>query len=109
GAESLASLNTGRRQRLRHGTMAGLELVLLLLAVSAALQVVARRLHVPHPTLLVVGGLLLALIPGLPRVEIEPDALFLIFVPPLLYWGARNISFRDFQEALGPIVRLAVV
>jgi len=89
--------------------MAGLELVLLLLAVSAALQVIAGRLRVPYPTLLVVGGLLLALIPGLPRVEIEPDALFLIFVPPLLYWGARNFSFRDFQESLGPIVRLAVV
>ncbi|HEU4643266.1 MAG TPA: Na+/H+ antiporter [Gemmatimonadaceae bacterium] len=89
--------------------MAGLELVLLLLAVAGALRVVAGRLAVPYPVLLVVGGLLLALVPGLPRITLEPDALFLIFVPPLLYWGARSLSFRDFRRALGPITRLAIL
>jgi CPA1 family monovalent cation:H+ antiporter len=89
--------------------MAGIELVLLLLAVSAALRIVARRLGVPHPVLLAIGGLLIALVPGLPRVEIDPDALFLIFVPPLLYWGARQLSFRDFRHELGPILRLAII
>lgn len=89
--------------------MSGIELVLLLLAVSAALRIVARRLGVPHPVLLAIGGLLIALVPGLPRVEIEPDALFLIFVPPLLYWGARQLSFRDFRHELGPILRLAII
>jgi CPA1 family monovalent cation:H+ antiporter len=89
--------------------MSGIELVLLLLAVSAVLRIVARRLGVPHPVLLAIGGLLIALLPGLPRVEIEPDALFLIFVPPLLYWGARQLSFRDFRHEIGPILRLAVI
>ncbi len=89
--------------------MSGIELVLLLLAVSAVLRIVARRLGAPHPVLLAIGGLLIAFVPGLPRVEIEPDALFLIFVPPLLYWGARQLSFRDFRHELGPILRLAIL
>jgi CPA1 family monovalent cation:H+ antiporter len=89
--------------------MSGIELVFFLLAVSAVLRIVARRLGVPHPVLLAIGGLLIALVPGLPRVEIEPDALFLIFVPPLLYWGARQLSLRDFRYELGPILRLAII
>lgn len=89
--------------------MAGIELVFLLLAVSAALQILARRIRVPHPVLLAVGGLLLALVPRLPRVEIAPDVLFLVFVPPLLYWGARTLSLRDFRHEIGPIIRLAVI
>lgn len=89
--------------------MAGLELVLLLLAVSVALRIVAERLTVPYSALLVVGGLLLALLPGLPRVELPPDVLFLVFVPPLLYWGAVGLPLRDFRRELGPITRLAVL
>jgi len=88
--------------------MTGIELVLLLLAVSAVLRIVAPRIGVPHPVLLAVGGLLLAFVPRLPRVQIAPDALFLIFVPPLLYWGARTLSLRDFRQEISAILRLAV-
>ena len=89
--------------------MAGLELVLLLLAVSAGLRIVADRLSLPYAAILVVGGLVLAFMPNLPRVELAPDVLFLIFVPPLLYWGAASFPLRDFRRELGPILRLAVV
>lgn len=89
--------------------MAGLELVLLLLAVSAGLRLIADRLTIPYAAILVVGGLLIAFIPGLPRVTLPPDVLFLIFVPPLLYWGAASFPLRDFRRQIGPIVRLAVV
>jgi Na+/H+ antiporter len=89
--------------------MAALELILLLLAVSAGLRVIAERLAVPYSALLVVGGLLLAFLPNLPRVELAPDVLFLIFIPPLLYWGAASFPLRDFRRELGPILRLAVV
>lgn len=44
-----------------------------------------------------------------PRVTLDPDVLFLIFVPPLLYSGAINFPFRDFRRELGPIIRLSVV
>ena len=85
--------------------MPGVELVVLLLAVSAALRLVARRLGVPHPVLLVLAGLALVFVPGLPRVEFDPETLFLLFVPPLLYWGALNTSLRDFRFHIWPIAR----
>lgn len=89
--------------------MAGLELILLLLAVSAGLRLVAERLTIPYAAILVVGGLLLALVPGLPRVTLDPDVLFLIFVPPLLYAGAIAFPFREFRREFGPIIRLSVL
>jgi monovalent cation/hydrogen antiporter len=85
--------------------MQGVELVVILLAVSAALRLVARRLGVPHPVLLVLAGLALVFVPGLPRVEFDPDTLFLVFVPPLLYWGALTSSLRDFRTQFWPIAR----
>lgn len=89
--------------------MTGLELVLLLLAVAAGLRIVAERLKIPNATVLVVGGLLLAFIPGLPRITLPPDVLFLVFVPPLLYAGAIAFPLRDIRRELGAIVRLSVV
>src|SRR6476469_365964 len=89
--------------------MAGLELVLLLLAVSAGLRLVAERLTVPYAAVLVVGGLLLALVPGLPQVTLPPDVLFLVFIPPLLYAGAISFPLRDFHREIGPILRLSVI
>src|SRR5919205_585558 len=89
--------------------MIGLEVVLTLLAVSAALQVAARRWRLPHPLLLVLGGAALALVPGLPRVNLDPGVVFLVFVPPLLYWTAFTTSLREFKRELWPIVRLGVV
>lgn len=88
--------------------MAALELVLVLLAAVAALALLADKLEIPLPALLVVGGILLALVPGLPRPSLDPDAIFLIFVPPLLYWTALNTSWRDFRENLRSITLLSV-
>jgi Na+/H+ antiporter len=89
--------------------LTGLELVLLLLAVSAGLRLVAERLSVPYAAVLVVGGLLLAFVPALPEVTLPPEVLFLVFIPPLLYSGAINYPLRDFRREMGPIVRLSVV
>ena len=89
--------------------MAALELILLLLAVSAVLRLVAERLMVPYAAILVVGGLLLAFVPGLPRVTLPPDVLFLVFIPPLLYAGSINFPLREIRRQIGPIVRLSVV
>lgn len=89
--------------------MAALELVLLLLALAAGLRLVAERLRVPYPSLLVVGGAALAIMPGLPAAKLPPDILFLVFVPPLLYWTAVTYPLRDVRRQAGPILRLAVV
>ncbi|NUQ21021.1 MAG: Na+/H+ antiporter, partial [Gemmatimonadaceae bacterium] len=89
--------------------MARLELILLLLAVSAALLVPARRWGVPHPVLLVLGGAVLAVIPGLPEVTFDPEVAFVIFVPPLLYRTAVTGSVRDFRSELWAILRLGIL
>ncbi|HEY7293725.1 MAG TPA: Na+/H+ antiporter [Dehalococcoidia bacterium] len=86
--------------------------VLVALAVVAALIPLANRLAVPYPIVLVVGGLVLglvfALVPALPTIRLEPDLVFLLFLPPLLYWEAVTTSWRDFRANLRPITSLAV-
>src|SRR5437588_3291668 len=88
--------------------MQGLELVLTLLVIAAGLAPLARRIRVPFPVVLVVGGLALALIPGLPAVDLEPDIVFLVFVPPLLFWAALTTSPRELRRNVRPIGFLAV-
>jgi len=83
------------------------ELLMLLVAVAGALRILAQKWGVPHPTLLVLGGLVVALVPGLPQPTVDPELVFTIFVPPLLYWGALTISLREMRTFLGPILRLA--
>jgi CPA1 family monovalent cation:H+ antiporter len=85
-----------------------LELILILLVVAAALAVAAERLKVPYPILLVVGGLALAFIPGLPQVHIDPEMVLLLFLPPLLFAAAWFTSWRDFAANRRPIALLAV-
>jgi monovalent cation/hydrogen antiporter len=83
-------------------------LVVCLLIVLAALVNVARRLDISYPIVLVIGGLLLALFPRLPDVRLEPAIVFLVFLPPLLYWDALNSSWRDFRDNRRPITFLAI-
>src|SRR5512146_1928104 len=84
------------------------EIFVGLLVVVAVLALVARKVTIPYPILFVVGGLLLALIPGLPKVRLDPDLIFLFVLPPLLYPAALFTSWRDFRSNLRPILLLAV-
>jgi len=84
-----------------------IEIGVELLAVIAALQLLAKRVAVPLPILLVVTGLLLALLPGLPRIQLNPEIVLLIFLPPLVYEAAANVSWGDFRRNLRPITLLA--
>src|SRR5215212_4489353 len=61
-----------------------------------------------YPILLVLGGLALGFVPGLPAVELDPELVFLLFLPPLLYYEALFTSWRDFRFNLRPILLLAV-
>src|ERR1041385_179917 len=79
----------------------------LLLAV-AVLALVARRLTIPYPILFVIGGLLLGLIPKLPKVRLGPELVFLFVLPPLLFPAAVFTSWRDFRANLRPISLLAI-
>ena len=88
--------------------MEHLSLIIFLLAVLVALSAVAPKLKVPYPILLVVAGGLLALVPGLPPFKLEPDLIFLIFLPPLLYTESYQMSWPAFKANLRPISLLAV-
>src|SRR5712671_355293 len=79
----------------------------LLLAV-AVLALVARKLTIPYPILFVIGGLLLGLIPKLPKVRLDPDLVFLFVLPPLLFPAALFTSWRDFRANLRAISLLAI-
>ncbi|HUS15440.1 MAG TPA: cation:proton antiporter, partial [Chloroflexia bacterium] len=88
--------------------MAEIEIILLLLVAVAALAPLARAVRVPYPILLVLGGLLLALLPFTPGIQLTPDLVLLLFLPPLVYSAAFNTSIRDFRQSLRPILSLAV-
>src|SRR5487761_2701782 len=83
----------------------------LLLAV-AVFALVARKLHIPYPILFLIGGLLIGwgggFIPKIPKVRLDPQLVFLFFLPPLLYPAALFTSWRDFRANLRPISLLAV-
>ena len=85
-----------------------LETVILLLIAVLALAAFARKLVIPYPILLVIGGLVLGLIPGVPTLRLDPDIVFLVFLPPILWSAAYFTSWRDFRSNLRPITLLAV-
>ncbi len=88
--------------------MHSVQLVVALLVVLVALVALAYRLNISYPIVLVVGGLLLAIPPRLPEIRLEPDIVFLVFLPPLLFSDALNSSWRDFRENWRPIFLLSV-
>jgi monovalent cation/hydrogen antiporter len=81
---------------------------LLLLVFVAMFAGLARRLKVPYPILLVIAGLLVSFLPGMPRIGLDPDLVFLVFLPPLLYSAAWTLSWREFQRNFVSIAMLAV-
>ncbi|HKV46650.1 MAG TPA: Na+/H+ antiporter [Candidatus Acidoferrales bacterium] len=80
---------------------------LLLLLFVVAFGALARKLAVPYPIVLVVGGLLLSLVPGIPRVTLNPDLVFFVILPPLLYNAAWLTSWREFSYNVVSIFLLA--
>ena len=84
------------------------EIICTLLIVVAALAILAKKVELPYPVLLVIGGLALGFVPGLPGLQLQPDIVFLFLLPPLLYPAAVFTSWRDFRANLRPILLLAI-
>ena len=84
------------------------EIVILLLAVVTALAEITDKIKIPYPILLVLAGIAIGLIPGLPHVELQPEIVFLLFLPPVLYSAAWATSWPDFKAAKRPISLLAI-
>ncbi|MGC3975928.1 MAG: Na+/H+ antiporter [Nitrospira sp.] len=85
-----------------------LEVIILLLAVVLALTTIAQKISIPYPIFLVLGGLVLGLVPGLPTVTLHPDLVFLVFLPPILWAAAYFTSLREFRQNIRPISLLAI-
>jgi Na+/H+ antiporter len=82
--------------------------VLELLLIVVAFAVVARRLSLPYPIVMVVAGILVSLVPGLPDVQLDPQIIFHLFLPLLLYRAAWQTSWPSLQRDFSTIVVLAV-
>src|SRR5271154_6401287 len=92
----------------RGSTMNTIQVLVLLLSVIAVVAVVAVRLKLPSAILLVLAGVVLALIPGLPAVKLSPEFFLLFVLPPIVYSSAVAMSWREFRFNLRPISLLAV-
>ncbi len=85
-----------------------IEILLFLLIAIAAVGVVAKRSNIPPAILLVLTGVVLALVPGLPAVRLAPELVLLLVLPPLIYSSAVAMSWREFRFNLRPISLLAI-
>jgi monovalent cation/hydrogen antiporter len=93
---------------MQSGGIHSVELVLLLLLFFVVVfSALARRLQAPYPIVLVIAGLLLSFLPGIPKISLNPDIVFLVVLPPLLYSAAWLTSWRDFKFNLSAILMLA--
>jgi Na+/H+ antiporter len=86
----------------------GVESILVLLIAAALLVRLADLGKIPAPIVLVLGGLAIAFVPGLPDVELEPDTIFLIFLPPLVYAAAWRSSPLELKTVMRPLALLSV-
>jgi Na+/H+ antiporter len=89
-------------------SVARFELVLLLLTAVIGLELLARRLRMPPAAAFILGGIAVALVPGTPDIELDPDLALVLFLPPLLLSGAYLTVWRDFRANLRIILQLAI-
>lgn len=84
-----------------------MQTVLFMLAVLAAIAVAAKRLNVAPSILLILAGISVAFVPGLPHVQLAPEFVLLVILPPLIYSAGFAMSWREFKFNLRPIALLA--
>lgn len=82
--------------------------VLFILAIMICLSAMADKIKLPYPIILIVAGIAIGFTPSLPKISIDPEIIFLIFLPPLLYDAAFNISMNDFKTQFNTISTLAI-
>jgi monovalent cation/hydrogen antiporter len=84
------------------------EIFLILLAVLAGTALLARRVNIAPAILLLLAGIALAFVPGMPTLELPPEVVLLLVLPPLIYSASVAMSWREFRHSLRPIILLAV-
>lgn len=88
--------------------MANYSIVIFILAIMIVLSAIADKIKLSYPILLISAGIVIGFIPNLPNIELNPDVVFLIFLPPLLYDAAFNISFKTFRANINTIGSLSI-
>lgn len=88
--------------------MENVTIIILLLFGIAFIGILSNRYRFPFPIVLVLCGVIISLIPGIPVIELRPDIVFVIFLPPLLYGAAWNTSWHDFKANIRPIGLAAI-
>jgi CPA1 family monovalent cation:H+ antiporter len=86
-----------------------IEFLIAVLFAAAVLVRLADLISIPYPIVLVVGGVAIGFIPGLPPVELAPEAFFLLFLPPLLHASAFNASPQELRAAAAQLVSLTLL
>lgn len=88
--------------------MRSVETVLFLVIVATVVATFARRLRVPAPSLLVIAGVIVGLLPGVPAIVVTPDVVSLVVLPPLLFAAGEELPWRDLRAVWRPVTALAV-
>jgi CPA1 family monovalent cation:H+ antiporter len=83
-------------------------IILSLLFAVSMLSILSTKLKISYPILLVIAGLIIGFVPGMPSITLDPEIVFLIFLPPLLYFAAWNTSWKDFWFYRRPIGLLSI-
>jgi Na+/H+ antiporter len=83
-------------------------IIIFILAIMIGISAVSDRIRLPYPVLLVVVGIVVGFIPGVQKIQFDPEIVFLIFLPPMLYDSAFNISFKGFRTHINTIGTLSV-
>ena len=89
--------------------MRNFEIIVIIFAILIVLMALANRLKIPRPILLVVIGLTIGFVPALPSFTLNPEVVFLLFLPPILYDAASHTSWHDFRAEIRPISTLAIL
>lgn len=88
--------------------MENYSIVILIMAIMLGFSALADKIKLSYPILLIAAGIAIGFVPTMPHVELNPEIIFLIFLPPLLYDAAFNISYQSFKTNINTIGSLAV-
>src|SRR5262245_27871420 len=88
--------------------MRSVETVLFLVVLATVVATVARRVRLPAPSLLVVAGLVIGVLPGVPPIALTPDIVSLVVLPPLLFAAGEELPWRELRAVWRPVTVLAV-
>lgn len=88
--------------------MEDFKIVVFIMVILISLTAIANKRKLPYPILLVVAGLIIGFVPQLPELALDPDVVFVIILPPLLYDAASKTSWNEFKTSIRPISALAI-